>query len=93
MNLILVEANRVTDFIRPRMNMRRKVEPAHLGHQAAVKSSNALRLQFEATRAAVVCLNHQPMIDEVKVDLKHARAKCNRRRRQTARRHVQRDVP
>ena len=91
--LVLVEAHGIDDLIGSWMDGDRDVESAQLLHETRVEHSHRLRLQGERAAATVARLDHQPMIDEVEIDLEDAGTVRDRRRREPAGRHIQGNVP
>ena len=77
-DLVLVETDRVGNFVRLVMDLHVQAQLAHLIHEPGVERSRRLRLQCHAGSAAVASLHDQFMVHEIEVDLERRAAVGNR---------------
>src|SRR3569623_2211848 len=70
--VILIERDAVADLVRRSVNLHSIIEVGELREQFPIKLGNSVRPQRDPTFGAVAGRYHQPMRDEIEVDLKCA---------------------
>src|SRR5437763_10672233 len=93
MLLVLLEWNRIHDFVRRGVDFYRQIQLVQRAHRRLVKIRDGARLELDRFFHAIALQNSQPMIDKIKTDFERVAAVRNRRSRKTARSDIKRDVP
>jgi hypothetical protein len=76
--VVVGEGDRGIDLIGPRPNLHRDAELVERTHRLGIEIGDRLRLERDPTGAALTGSDVQPVLDEVKLDVKHVRFVWNR---------------
>ncbi len=90
---ILVEGRRVFHLVRLSVNRDFDPKLGQVPHHVVIEVGDGPRLKREAPFSPVGGAEAQAVVDEVELDFDVALGKRNGRRREAARRHVERHVP
>src|SRR4030088_2155436 len=96
MSVILIERNRIGNFLRLRVDLYVDASPAQQRKQLLIKGSNGFRRKCQRALTARCSIGRsklQSVVDKVELDFERTSAIRDRRSRQTSRIHIERGIP